>query len=68
MKNLNLEQLINQQITNVRNGIVDKRVDSFTDFKNKYVILKSKITVTIELKEGITATIDVTDYFEKEIK
>lgn len=65
MENLKLEDLLNQQITNIKNGLVDKRVISYMDYKNKYAILKSKIVVKISLMEGIEANIDITDYFEK---
>lgn len=68
MENLKLEQLINQQIENLKNGKVDKRVTSYTDFKNKYVILKPSVTVEIALTDGIKATIDISDYFTKETK
>lgn len=68
MENLKLEQLVIQQIQNLKKGIVDKRITSYTDFKNKYVILKPSVTIEVELTDGIRATIDVTDYFRKEVE
>lgn len=67
METLTLEQLIKQQIKNLNNGVVDKRVNSYVDFKSKYAILKPTVTIEIALKNGIKATIDISDYFEKEI-
>lgn len=67
MVSKNLEELVKDSITDIKSGKIDKRIVSFTDYKNKYSILKSKITVKIELKEGIVAELDVSDFFEKEI-
>ncbi len=68
MVSISLEEVIKKAIENISNGKVDERVVSFTDYKNKYAILKSKVNVKIELSKGIEATIDVSDYFKEELK
>lgn len=65
---MSLEELLKQEIDNIKNGIVSKRVDNFVDYKNKYAILKPEVKVEVSLTCGVVAKIDVTDYFMEEIK
>ena len=55
-----MEELVKDIIQNLKNGKVDKRVKEYM-VHNKYSILKDSATITIRLKEGLEATIDVTD-------
>lgn len=63
-----LESLIKRAASKLKAGEIDPRVESFEDYKSKYMVLKPKVTVTIELTSGKIAKVDVTDYFEGEIK
>lgn len=63
-----LEELIKKIISKSRVDTLDHRVESFVDYKNKYMILKPSVKVTIELTEGKVIKADVTDYFEKSLK
>ena len=64
---MTLEELIKNEIENLKNGKVDNRVNSFVDYKNKYAVLKPGVTIEISLTQGIVATIDISDYFKGEI-
>lgn len=68
MVTLTLEEVVKKAIKNLSEGKVDDRVTSFVDYKNPYAILKPKVTVNIELTKGITATVDVSDFFKEELK
>lgn len=46
----------------------NERIIGFTDYKNKYCILKPKVTVSVEQTNGKIINIDVTDYFTEVIK
>ena len=63
-----LEALITKIIQNLDVEKLDSRVDTYTDFKNKYVILKPSVKVEVELTCGKVVKIDVTDYFEGVVK
>lgn len=63
-----LEDLIKKIISKSKVDTLDHRVESFVDYKNKYMILKPSVKVTIELTEGKVIKADVTDYFEKSLK
>ena len=64
-----LEELLKKIIKDVENGsIQNQRVISYYDYKNKYAILKPRITVDIELTNGKTAKIDISDFFKGELK
>lgn len=63
-----LEELIKKEIKDLLEGKRDKRVKSFTDYENKYAILKPQVRVEVSLNQGIVATIDVSDYFTEELK
>lgn len=63
-----LEELIKKIISKSRVDTLDTRVESFVDYKNKYMILKPSVKVTIELTDGKVIKADVTDYFEKALK
>ena len=65
---MTLEQLIKKEIENVKNGIVDDRINTFVDYKSKYAVLRPEVKVEISLSKGVVATIDVSDYFREEIK
>ena len=67
MVTISLEEVIKETIENLSNGKIDKRIVSFSDYKNEYAILKPKVLVHVELKNGIVADIDVGDYFTKEL-
>lgn len=60
-----MEQLIKEEIENIKNGIISDRVKEFVNHSNKYAILKDSITVTIRLTCGKEATIDITDLILK---
>lgn len=68
MVTLTLEEVVKQCIRNLVDGKVDERVTSFVDYKNKYAVLSPSVKVQVELTKGITATIDVSDFFKEEIK
>ena len=55
-----MEELIKDIIQKLKNGKVDKRVKEYA-VHNKYSILKDSITVTVRMKEGLEAVIDITD-------
>lgn len=59
-----LRELIVRIIENLDVEKLDKRVDSFVDFKSPYVVLKPSVKVEVELTNGRKCVIDVTDYFE----
>ena len=63
-----LEELIKKIISKSKVDTLDHRVESFVDYKNKYMILKPSVKVTIELTEGKVIKADITDYFEKSLK
>ncbi len=63
-----LQKLISKIVQNLDDNEMDERIVSFTDFKNKYVNLRPSVKVNIELTNGRTVTIDVTDYFEGVVK
>ena len=65
---MSLEELIKQEIENINNGKIDERVLNFYDYKSKYCVLKPMVKVNIELTKGVTATIDISDYFKEELK
>lgn len=60
-----LESLIRRIVEDVRNGKADDRVLSYVDYKTKYVVVKSKISVEVELTEGKVVKFDVSDYFKE---
>lgn len=60
-----LESLIRRIVEDVRNGKTDGRVLSYVDYKTKYVVVKSKISVEVELTEGKVVKFDVSDYFKE---
>lgn len=60
-----LESLIRRIVEDVRNGKTDDRVLSYVDYKTKYVVVKSKISVEVELTEGKVVKFDVSDYFKE---
>lgn len=55
-----MEELIKDIIQKLKNGKVDKRVKEYM-VHNKYSILKDSVTVTVRMKEGLEAVIDITD-------
>lgn len=60
-----LESLIERIVEDVRNGMADGRILSYVDYKTKYAILKSKVSVEVELTEGKVVKFDVSDYFKE---
>lgn len=56
-----MKELILEEIKNLENGIISDRIKEFINHGNKYAILKDSVTVTIRLKSGVEAVIDVTD-------
>ena len=60
-----LESLIRRIVEDVRNGKADGRILSYVDYKTKYAILKSKVSVEVELTEGKVVKFDVSDYFKE---
>lgn len=66
---MELKQLISNIIRDAEHSqYVSERVISYTNYDSRYVFPKSTVIVKVELKSGKTLSIDVTDYFEKEIK
>lgn len=63
-----LQELIKRVIQNLDVEKLDKRITSFTDYKSRYVVLKPKVKVTIEMTEGKVIEMDVSDYFEGDVK
>ena len=63
-----LKSLIGRILKEVPEGKLDARVIGFTNYKSRYAVLKPGVTVEAELTNGKVVKIDVTDYFEKEIK
>lgn len=63
-----LEELIRRLVENLNIERLDKRVESYTDYKSKYVVLKPSVKVEIALTDGKVAKIDVSDYFEGVIR
>lgn len=55
-------------LTNIIKGLdkehLDNRINTFVDYKTKYVVLKPCVKVKVELTEGKIFEIDITDYFE----
>lgn len=68
MKSLSLEEVIKQEIKNLREGKVSQRVKTFASYGSKYAIPKSEIKAEITLGEGIVASIDISDFFKEELK
>lgn len=60
-----LESLIRRIVEDVRNGKTDGRILNYVDYKTKYAILKSKVSVEVELTEGKVVKFDVSDYFKE---
>ncbi len=65
---MSLEELIKKEINNILEGKFDDRVLNYFDYKSKYAVLKPMVKVNIELTKGVTATIDISDYFKEELK
>lgn len=65
---MSLEELIKQEINNILEGKFDDRVLNYFDYKSRYAVLKPMVKVNIELTKGVTATIDISDYFKEELK
>ena len=63
-----LQKLISKIVQNLDDNEMDERIVGFTDAKNKYVNLRPVVKVNVELTNGRTLTIDVTDYFEGVVK
>lgn len=63
-----LEQLITRVVKDLEQDKIDKRVDNYRDLKSKYVNLKPRVAVHVELTNGKSLEIDVTDYFKGVIK
>ena len=63
-----LQKLISRIVQNIEDNEMDERIVGFTDAKNKYVNLRPVVKVNVELTNGRTLTIDVTDYFEGVVK
>ena len=68
MVTLSLEEVIKRAITNLKNGKVDERVESFVDYKSPYSVLKPSVKLEISLTKGVVAKIDISDFFKEEIK
>ena len=64
-----LEELIKNTIKTIDEGNVPTdRIESFMDYKAKYVILRPSVKVEIALTGGKVVKMDVSDYFEGDIK
>lgn len=68
METKTLEQILEDTIKDLKNKKVNDRVVAYTNFDNSYALLKSKMTVFVDLqKEGIRAEIDITDLFKEKL-
>ncbi len=63
-----LQKLISRIVENLEDNELDERVLYFHDTKSKYTNLRPVVKVNIELTNGRTVSIDVTDYFEGVVK
>ena len=63
-----LESLLSRLIQNVKEGKLDERIISYANYDSNYVFPKPKVIVQVELTNGKTAKIDITDYFKEETK
>lgn len=63
-----LTELISRIIREVQEDKLDKRIFEYTDYKNKYTVLKSGVIVEIALTSGKVAKFDITDYFKEDLK
>ena len=59
-----LQKLIARIIENLDASKLDERITSYTDYKSRYVVLRPSVKVDVDLTDGRTFKIDVTDYFE----
>lgn len=60
-----LEDFIKSVIEGIMQGKIDPRVESYTDYKNRFTVLKPTVKVEVELTSGKVAVFDITDYFER---
>lgn len=58
-----LRRLIKANITNIAKGNLGKKVVRYENANSKYAILKNSVIVKIELIDGISADLDITEYF-----
>lgn len=63
-----LEDLITRIVQNLEEEKMDKRIEHYHDYKSKYVNLRPRVVVKVELTDGKVCEIDVTDYFEGVVK
>lgn len=63
-----LQQLIARLIKDIDVEKLDKRVVSYTDYKQKYTVPKPTVVVEISLTNGKIIKVDISDYFEGVIK
>ena len=56
-----MKELILNEIEKLKNEEFDGRIKHFMKYNNRYAILKDSVEVVVRLKEGIEATIDITD-------
>lgn len=63
-----LEELIKRIIRELDENSLDDRIDNYTDYKSKYIILKPTVKVDVELTCGKVIKIDVSDYFKEVIR
>lgn len=55
-------------LNNVKEGKMDDKIISFTDYKSKYVHLKPRVTLTAEFTDGKAVVVDITEYFKEVVK
>ena len=63
-----LEELVKEAIRDLEEDKIGDRVESYMDYKSKYVVLKPSVKVEIALTGGKVVKMDVSDYFEGDIK
>lgn len=68
MERKSLNDLIADSIKELNEGKVGGRVDSYVDYKSRFVVLKPSVKVEIALTGGKVVKIDISDYFEGVLK
>lgn len=63
-----VEELLVRIINDLKEGKVDDRVVSYANYDSNYVFPKPKVIVQVEMTNGKTAKIDITDYFKEVVK
>lgn len=66
MKNKDLKEELEEAIVDLKSKRLPSNAISFVDYGNKYVHPKQSIIVTVCLKNGVKAELDISNWFEEE--